>query len=144
MSWHLDLFPPFRGPFQDVQTCSDGFGGFNSTFMLKRTWTYCLEVQICRGRHWRAWERTNCWHNVSLRDKVSEVPRRSEDTCISLPSFFLSLSPLHLIAFSSFFLSLSTPHPHPLSSESSAVALLTLIPRSSLLTCLSDCVFVCV
>lgn len=82
-------------------------------------------------------ERTNCCTNVSLGAKVSEVPMRSEDTCATLPSSLLHVPiPPHLstILFLPFFL--FSPR-----SECSAVALVTLIPRSSLLTCPSACVF---
>lgn len=95
----------------------------------------------CRGRQWRARQRTNCCTNVSLGDKVSEVPGRSKDTCASLPSSLLRFPiPPHLADFSSFLFFLFSPR-----SECNTVALLTLIPRSSLLKCPSDgvCVHVC-
>lgn len=55
-------------------------------------------------------ERTNCCTNVSLGEKVSEVPRRSGDTCAILLSSILCFPiPPHITAFpSSPFLSLFT------------------------------------
>lgn len=43
-------------------------------------------------------EGTNCWADVSLREDVSQVAGRSEDTCAQL-SVFLPVTPLHLATF---------------------------------------------
>lgn len=84
--------------------------------------------QYDQGRQWIVGKRTNCSTNVSLGKGVSEVSRQSEDICTSI-SFSFPI-PLYCLIFGP--------------SEHSAVAFLTLISRSSLLTRLSHsvCVFV--
>ncbi len=89
---------------------SEDLSSFIPAFMLNReqTWSLCgvcvcvWQDKKCWGRQRRAWERTNCCTDVSLGEKMSEVPRRSGDTCTSLPSSRLCFPiPPHLTASSS-------------------------------------------
>lgn len=97
--------------------------------LVRHAQARCLcTPQYDQGRQWRVGKRTNCSTNVSLGKRVSEVSRQSEDICSSI-SFSFPI-PLYCLIFGP--------------SEHSAVAFLTLISRSSLLTRLSHsvCVFV--
>lgn len=63
---------------------------------IQLMWTVCVRVCVVEARQkvlWQTVERTNCCSDVSLGEKVSEVPQRSEDTCASLPYSLLPFPP---------------------------------------------------